>query len=613
MKLAPTPLQKATAVKPWMNDVILAKREMDKATPIKVWGLALKYFCLPVAFFALFFVFNVSKANAATLYFSPSSGNFTVGNILNTSVLVNTQGQAINDSSAVINFPAGLLEVVSVSKSGSVFSLWVEEPAFSNSAGVISFDGGLPTPGYNGSAGQLLNITFRIRNAGTASLVFSSGAVRANDGYGTDILQTRDQAQFNLVSKEEPAVTPPPALGTPQAPAISSPTHPDPNKWYALNDAKFAWDLPSGVTGARLLVGRISNAVPTANYIPAISSKELDNFEDGIWYFSVRLRNDAGWGAVSRFRFQIDTEKPSRFEITEARRTDLTEPKAKFIFDAKDDTSGIDHYKIQIDNGSPQVWQDDGSHRYETPVLGPGKHTLIAKAVDKAGNSLASSAEFTIEALEAPVITDWPRELQSGELLVIKGTSQYPDSQIIVYLQQEGKDAVSYGAKADSKGGFVFVAEERPRDGIYKLWAEVADDRGARSDPSDTVTIAVQRPAFLKLGSWAVSLLAVVVPLVVLIFALLFIIWYGWHKFGSFRKKLGKIKKEVREAESALHKAFDALKEDIRDQVKLLEKTRTKRQLTEEEEKIIKQLRKDLDDAEKFVRKEIEDIEKEIK
>ncbi len=44
-----------------------------------------------------------------------------------------------------------------------------------------------------------------------------------------------------------------------------------------------------------------------------------------------------------------------------------------------------------------------------------------------------------------------------------------------------------------------------------------------------------------------------------------------------------------------------------------IEKTRTKRQLTEEEEKIVKQLRKDLDDAEKFVRKEIEDIEKEVK
>lgn len=574
---------------------------------------AAKYFCFLVAFFALFFVFNVYEANAATLYFSPSSGNFTVGNILNTSVLVNTQDQAINNSSVVINFPTDLLEVISVSKSGSIFSLWVEEPAFSNSAGIITFDGGLPTPGHNGSAGRLLNITFRVRNSGSASLVFSSGAVRANDGYGTDILQTRGQAQFNLISEERLPVSPPPVLGTPQAPTISSPTHHDSNKWYALKDIKLTWDLPSGITGVRLLAGRIPNAVPTVTYIPAINSKEFTNLKDGIWYFNVRLRNNTGWGAISRFRFQIDTEEPERFDITEVRRADLTEPKVRFKFDAKDETSGIDHYEVQIDEGSPQAWQDDRSGMFETPILGPGEHMLIAKAFDKAGNSRASSAEFTIEALESPVITDWPRELQSGEFLVVKGTSQYPDSKIIVYLQQEGKDAVSYDTKADSKGDFVFVAEERPGDGIYKLWAEVVDDRGARSDPSDTVIIAVQRPTFLKFGSWAVSLLAVIIPLVALIFILLFIIWYGWHTFASFRKKLNNLRKEVAEAESALHKAFDMLKEDIREQVKLLEKTRTKRQLTKEEEKIIKQLSKDLDDAERFVRKEIEDIEKAVK
>lgn len=572
--------------------------------------IATKYFCLLVAFFASFFIFNVSEANAATLYFSPSSGNFTVGNILNASVLVNTQGQAINNSSAVINFPTGLLEVISVSKSGSVFSLWVEEPAFSNSAGAISFDGGLPTPGYNGSAGRLLNITFRIKNAGTASLAFSSGAVRANDGYGTDILQTRGQAQFNLVSEETPVASPPPALGAPQAPGISSPTHPDSNKWYALEDAKFTWELPSGITGSRLLVAKIPNAIPTVAYIPAITSKELDNFDDGIWYFSVQLRNDVGWGAVSRFRFQIDTEKPERFDISEVRRADLTEPRAKFIFNASDKTSGIDHYEVQIGNESPQIWQDDGSHRYETPVLGPGKYTLIAKAVDMTGNSLANSAEFIIEALESPVITEYPKQLPSGESLVVKGTTKYANAQTMVWFEQKGEEAKSQIVRNDANGNFTLIADIKLKDGIYKVWAEVIDERGARSNPSEKVAISVERPAFLKLGSWAISLLAVVVPLVALILLLVYLLWHWWHKFATLRKR---VKKEIREAESALHKAFDLLKEAIYEQIKLLEKTKTKRELTEEEEKIIKQLRNDLDDAEKFVKKEIEDIEKAVK
>ena len=72
------------------------------------------------------------------------------------------------------------------------------------------------------------------------------------------------------------------------------------------------------------------------------------------------------------------------------------------------------------------------------------------------------------------------------------------------------------------------------------------------------------------------------------------------------------VKKEVGEAKNALHKAVDLFKDDIREQIEMLEKTRTKRQLTEEEDKIIKQLKRDLEDVEKFVRKEIEDIEKEV-
>ncbi len=561
---------------------------------------------------SLFFVFLISgarAANAATLYFSPSSGNFSVGNILTTSVLVNTQGQSINNSDVVVNFPASLLEVVSVSKSGSIFSLWVEEPAFSNSAGAISFNGGLPTPGFNGTAGKIISVVFRVRGAGTASLLFSSAAVRANDGYGTDILQTKAQAQFNLISEERPIAPPPAALGTPEAPRISSPTHPDSNKWYSNNSPKFTWEVPSGVTGVRLLIGRLPTAAPTILYPEPISERQLEDLTDGVLYFHAQLRNNSGWGNTAHLRFQIDTEKPSRFELTEIPRKDPTEPKAKFIFDAKDETSGIDHYQVQTDAGSSQVWQDDGSHRYETPVLEPGKHILIAKAVDKAGNLLASSVEFTIEALKPPTITEYPKELQSGEMLKVKGNT-YSNSKVVLRLQREKEDAKSYDIESGKNGNFTFIADERPKDGIYKLWAEAIDDRGARSEPSGKLTIIVQQPVILEVATRAVTLLAVIIPLIALIILLFILVWYLWHKFTTLRNRL---RKEVRDAERALHTAFDLLKEDIREQIKVLEKAQTKRQLTEEEEKIIKQLEKDLDDAERFVRKEIDDIEKEVK
>lgn len=560
-------------------------------------------FCVLLFAFCFF-----NKAHAATLYFSPSSGNFTVGNILTVSVLVNTQGQAVNNSDAVINFPTELLDIVSVTKSGSIFSLWVEEPTFSNTSGSVSFNGGLLTPGFNGTAGKLLNIIFRVKKEGSASLIFSSGAVRANDGYGTDILKTKADAQFNLISEEGPAQLAPVAFGVPNAPKISSLTHPDSDKWYAESNPIFSWPVGDDITAVKLLVGKLPKATPIVLYTPPISKKTIEDLNDGTWYFHVRAKNDSGWGGTAHFKFQIDTQNPEYFDLRLATGEDKTDPQMKFIFDAYDELSGVAHYEIQIDGRDLGIWEDDGGHIYTSPKLDAGEHILIVKTVDGAGNTLTSSIEFNIEALEPPVITDYPEELESGEILSIKGKT-YPDSNVVVSVEKEKGQNQDYAIKSDSEGIFRLVLEERLKAGVYRVWAEVIDERGAKSDPSEKISIIVREQAFIIIGSKAISLLAVIVPLLAILILILLGLWYVWYKIMERKKR---IRKEVSDVERALHKAFDLLKEDIREQVKLLEKAKSKRKLTEEEDKIIKHLKKDLDDAEKFIKKEIKDIEREI-
>src|SRR3990167_8721643 len=284
-----------------------------------------------------------------------------VGTTFSVGVYVSSADQSMNAASGVISFPADKLAVESISKSGSIFSLWVQEPSFSNSAGTVNFEGIVLNPGFTGASGKAISITFKTKAAGNAPITFSSGSALANDGKGTNILASLGNAQFSLggAAPTIPESTTPSAVsGAPSAPVISSPTHPDPNKWYAKKDAKFTWDVPKDATAVRLLVGRIPQAIPTVIYTTPITSKELTDLAEGTYYFHVRLRNAEGWGGVSHFRFQIDTEKPTRFEISEIERKDLTDPRAEFIFDASDKTSGIDHYEIQIDNESPQVWQD---------------------------------------------------------------------------------------------------------------------------------------------------------------------------------------------------------------------------------------------------------------
>jgi hypothetical protein len=573
-------------------------------------------------FFVLFILMlsfaAVSCVQAASLYFSPSSGSHAVGTTFSVNIYVSSVDQAMNAASGVISFPSDKLEVISLSKTGSIFTLWVQEPSFSNSAGTINFEGIVLNPGFTGSNGKVITITFRTKAAGNAPLTFSSGSALANDGKGTNILTGMGDANFSIGTIQPGApeiVTPAEVAGTPEAPVINSPTHPDPNKWYATSSAKFNWNVPKDITAVRLLVGKIPNAIPTITYTTPINSKDVSNLADGIWYFSVRLKNNAGWGAVSHFRFQIDTEPPAPFTIKFIDGNETENPRPTVVFDTTDSLSGVDYYKIKIGEGdffsvAPEIVKNNP---YTLPLQNPGKRNILIQAFDKAENYSVATEEFTIKPLQAPVFIDYPSELASGEILKVSGESKYPNSQIVIWLQREKDEPKSFTVLSGRDGKFTFTADEKLEDGIYRLWAEVVDERGAKSLPSEKITIAIAKQAILQVGSWAVSLLAVVIPLVALVFALLFIIWYSWHKFASFRKKLKNLRKEVREAESALHKVFDMLKEDIREQVKLLEKTRTKRQLTEEEEEIIKQLRKDLDDAEKFVRKEIEDIEEEVK
>jgi len=551
-------------------------------------------------------------AQAATLYFSPSSGSYTVGSLITLNIYISSEDQAINAASGVISFPQDKLEAVSLSKAGSIFNLWVQEPSFSNSAGTVDFEGIVLNPGFTGSGGKILTITFKTKTTGNVPLSFFSGSILANDGKGTNILTSLGNAQFILggTSQNIPETSTPSVVsGAPSSPIISSPTHPDSNKWYLNNDAKFVWEVPASVISARLLVGKIPNAVPSVVYTPAVGEKEIEDLTDGIWYFHAQLRNMNGWGDVSHFRLQIDTEKPTSFNIQEIERDDPTNPRAKFDFEARDETSGISHYEIQIDEDNLRIWEDDGSNIYETPILRPGAHIMIVKAVDKAGNALANSVDFIIEALETPKITEYPKELQSEEVFIVRGTT-YPNAQVALWLQREKEDPRSYIVNSDQDGNFTFVADEKLKDGIYKLWAEAVDERGARSNPTEKITVVVEQGLILRIGSQAITVLAVIIPLIALIIFLIIVVWYSWRKFSSLKES---INKETKEAEQALHRAVRLLKEDVESQLKMLGKAKSKRELTEEEAKIVKQIKKDLDSAEKFISKEIQDIKKKVK
>lgn len=563
----------------------------------------------------VFLIALPAVASAATLYFSPSSGAYEVGKTFSTNVYVSSADQAMNAATGVISFPKDKLEITSLSKSGSIFSLWVQEPAFSNGTGIINFEGIVLNPGFSGSGGKIMTINFKVKSAGQAALNFSSGSILANDGAGTNILKGMGSANYQLsatpgkpteqITEEQPTVT----TGVPAAPRVISSTHPDLNKWYNNKNPKFSWTLPAGVTG----VGIYFSQSPTSNPGPVsdglFANKSYENVEDGIWYFHLKFKNSYGWGPITHFKIQVDTKPPEPITIEFIDGKVVEQPRVKVIFDTVDTLSGIDYYKIKI---SGNLLSNISSNEivphnpYTLPPQSPGDHSLEVMAIDKAGNVATATEQFTIRPALPPQIFEPSKQLRSGENLEIKGETVYPQAKVVIFIQKDGEEPNIYQIITDQDGKFTYIFEEALQSGNYKLWAHVTDEKGTQSNPSEKISINVESREFLRAGTRTIFL-AVITMFGVFIIALLIILWHGEHKFSLLRKRLGK---EVREAESALHKAFNLLKKGIREEIKTLERAKTKRELTAEEEKIIRRFKKDLDAAERFVGKEIKDIEK---
>ncbi len=566
----------------------------------------LKTFWVLTLFFSLAFF-----AEAATLSLSPSTGVYQSGSTFTARVLVNTQGQAINAADATLSFNPRELSVVSVTRAGSIFNLWVAEPTFSNGAGTISFSGGLPS-GYTGGAGNVMTVTFRAVGSGPAKVNFSNGSVLANDGRGTNVLTSMNGGSYTISSasatpEPEVVVEYVPPANTPGAPQITSNTHPNPDGWSSESTAALSWDVPAGITGVRTLLDDRPSTIPTKVYDEPIDSISIEDLDEGVSYFHIQFRNADGWGKVTHYRLAVDTERPESFEITQSEENDYSNPIQTLQFSATDASSEVKRFKIKIDSNEPYEFVDElGSSTHELPSLEPGYHTVIVEAFDEAGNSIVSSYSFTILAFDKPLFTEYPNEINNQVIPVIKGQTR-PNSEVTVSLQKVGQEPSQYKISSNESGEFVFIPEGTLTQGVYELSAVSVDSYGAVSERSDIVKIAVQQPGYVRLGSIAISVLSIIIPLLALLILGVFGTWYLWMYFARFRKK---VQVESTEALDILHREFTNLQATLREQESHLQSSRKTKKLTKAESEMIEVFDKALQQSQTAVEKEITDVRK---
>ena len=528
-------------------------------------------------------------AEAASLYFSPSSATHNVGDVFTVGVYVASPDKTMNAASGELVFDADVLDIISLSKAGSIFNVWVQDPSFSN--GKADFEGIVLNPGFIGTSGKILGITFKAKATGKASLSFLSASVLANDGKGTNILDQKGDASFIInsgissVQKEStPAV-----YGLPLAPMVQSSTHPDPEKWYSTSNANFTWMLPKDVVDVNFAVNTQSIFNPDKNRGP-VDSADYKNLEDGVWYLHVKFKNANGWGPSSHVKFKIDTRPPNSMTLSFPHGNVVVDKRPVVLFNTKDSLSGIRSYEVKVgDKNYYTLLPGDvvESNPYVIPPQDPGKYSIKVIAYDRAGNTSEASGEFEIIALNPPTITSVPSHIFEGDLLKIKGKT-YPMAIVVVFLENvKTKEITQETSFTNALGQFTLVWPTYMKSGSYRLNAMAIDENENKSTYTEPFLLSVQGHYLFRIGPVMVTpwILASLV-------ALLLFFLIAWVAYYVYRFKINQsiLQKRFRAMESELnalilHMSQDLLKDD-KSNLKAINETIKKT------EKIIKNMRK---------------------
>lgn len=548
---------------------------------------------------AFLLVTSLEAAYGANLVVSPSSVTTTVGKTFSVDIVVNNNIDAINAVSALVSFPQDTLSVVSISKTGSFITLWAEEPTFSNEKGTITLEGVALNPGFSKATGKVISVTFKSKEAGNVNVGVKSGAVLANDGNATDVLKTTGAALIYINEEEEEVVAP--VIKETIVPVITSPTHPDSTKWYGRRDASFEWKIPTGVTAVRTLYSEKETDTPTKVYDPPVNNRSFTVDTDGTFYMHVQFKNSSGWGAVSHYKFQVDSQAPESLKASFPDGVQTTNQTPAVLVLAEDTLSGLSMITMSIDNGQPIEYPVDPSNLYRLPKQAAGNHTVVISATDVAGNSSTVSLDYTIQTISPPVITEYTKKVDFDTTFKIVGAT-YPQSTIEVVLTDRDGKVFTGSTVSNDAGVFTLIWQEKIPSGIYEMKARVLDGRGSVSDYTDTRVVVSERMVLIRLGIFVMNWLSVILIIIIATLAVCATLWYSFVQFARFRRK---IKRNLTEVENTLRMNVSELRRDTEEFHDILVKAERKRELTKEEQAILKKFKKRLEITEKEIEQKL--------
>lgn len=126
----------------------------------------------------------------------------------------------------------------------------------------------------------------------------------------------------------------------------------------------------------------------------------------------------------------------------------------------------------------------------------------------------------------------------------------------------------------------------------------------------DVPVKVITEESFLKIGSFEANFFTFVLILLVLFLSIILSVLYGLIQRDRFKRKMQSSLKHIHHL---LHTSFNLLKSDMRENIHVLERVKSKRALTEEEGMLTDNLNRNFDDVEEIITKKINELEKLVK
>lgn len=522
-------------------------------------------------------------------------------------ITIDNNEDSLSKIATTVIYPSELLALTKIKESTTVIDTWDVVSTTSNQkSGSITLSGSNKIP-FSGKKGNLARLYFTSLSGGRGEVSVATSVITPSGSPEANVLGRVGKYAFTIIGTTTGAVS----IGAVSniTPVLFSKTHPTSTAWYPNRTALLQWDIPAGVSSLRTTYDMSSTSTPTRLYSTPISSKEITVDQDGTYYFYLQYKNTNGWGEVAKYQLNIDSISPEQ-PIVALKESGIIASSTLYIqATATDNLSGIEMFEFVFDEARIEKILVQPEGIYTVYDIAEGIHTVDISAYDKAGNkSTSSRVTFTSIQPKKPLIIDYTQEVKEGVPLIIQGTTKPRQKVLISYASKNLPSTIIDTVTSDDTGKFVSrpsLPHLETNPGIYTLFAVSVDDQGNYSAYSDEKMFSVQEKAWLQslttILKWIIFSSAILITAVAGALAL----WYVYILAMRYRRR---IKRTLSEAETTLKLNSTAFRRDVEEFYIALTSIKKKRDLTKEEQTILKQCKKRIKSAEEVITKKIKNI-----